>query len=92
MTTDAYLWAILALLSVALVLVIVTARRGPWQYPSSTITGPHFEQGDVGSAITGPGIPPGTFVAQVTGPNTAVLSKQVRLRRWHYWRIRRVKP
>jgi hypothetical protein len=32
-TTDAYLWAILALLSVALVLVIVTARRGQWSKP-----------------------------------------------------------
>jgi hypothetical protein len=30
MTTESYLWLILALLSVALVLVIVTARRGPW--------------------------------------------------------------
>lgn len=32
-TTDAYLWAILALLSVALVLMVVTARRGPWTRP-----------------------------------------------------------
>lgn len=33
MSTEASLWAILALLSVALVLVIVTARRGPWSEP-----------------------------------------------------------
>lgn len=30
MTTEHYLWAIFALLWIALVLVIVTARRGPW--------------------------------------------------------------
>ena len=33
MTTEHYLWAIFALLWIALVLVIVTARRGPWQPP-----------------------------------------------------------
>jgi hypothetical protein len=31
--TDAYLWAIFALLFLALVLVVVTARRGPWSKP-----------------------------------------------------------
>ena len=33
MTTEHYLWAIFALLCLALVLVVVTARRGPWQRP-----------------------------------------------------------
>lgn len=33
MTTEHYLWAIFALLWIALVLVIVTARRGPWDRP-----------------------------------------------------------
>lgn len=33
MTTEHYLWAIFALLWIALVLVVVTARRGPWQAP-----------------------------------------------------------
>lgn len=31
MTTEHYLWAIFALLWIALVLVVVTARRGPWR-------------------------------------------------------------
>lgn len=33
MTTDALLWTIFALLWVALVLVIASARRGPWKRP-----------------------------------------------------------
>lgn len=33
MTTDAYLWAIFALLCLALALVVITARRCPWSKP-----------------------------------------------------------
>lgn len=81
MTTDAFLWAIFTLLLVAFVLVIITARRGPWEtrYTTSVHT---FEESDKGAPMYGSELPEGAYIYRVDSPSQVTL----RRRRPRWWR------
>jgi hypothetical protein len=81
MTTDAYLWAIFILLWIALVLVVVTARRGPWE--RKLTSGVRFTKADKGTPIFGLGIPDGAYIYAIDSPTQVTLRQR---RSWKWWK------
>lgn len=82
MTDHAILWAIFVVLFVALVLVIVTARRGPWK-GKITSGANHFTEQDKGKRLTGSGIPDGVYIRRVDSPTQVTLGRKHRW--WNPW-------
>ncbi len=79
MSDHTTLWILFALFSVLLVLVVVTARRGPWQ--GHLTSHGQFDDKDQGKPISGEGIPEGAYIYRVDSPTHVTL----RRRRRHGW-------